>query len=204
MNSENRLQSKVTTLINLMDAQRPGLIQALSSKFTIDQIHEAIPGYKIPQGLLEILLQIRGCEKFERIGLRLSTFIPDHELIAISEIHQTIQGLNECFALYPELDDWKPDMIPFLFDGAGNFYCVRTLENDQSVHIVYHDDAEIWVYQDIEHFLDVNIECFLKNAYFIDEDGFLECNYELRDEIYEAAATKRGIEIDKDEYPCRW
>jgi hypothetical protein len=202
MNSNQIIRSKVEYLVNLINEQRPGFIDYFKSDSSVEKIYEAIPIQIIPEGLIEIYSYIRGVSRFERSDINSFDLIPDYELFSLNEISNMMKILRDSYSKRPSLDDWKLDMIPFLRNCRSDFYCIRSLDNDQSIHLIYRDDMGFSVYQDIEHFLDVSISCYLQKAYFLDEEGYLICNDELKNKIYYEGAISRGIKPNEIQYPC--
>jgi hypothetical protein len=200
MNPSQIIRSKVEYLVKLINEQRPGFLEKFKSNASIDQIHQSIPSQLIPTGLTEIYSCIRGV-KFEQSDMDLFDLIPGYELLALDEIDDIYRSLNDGYAKYPILDEWKSDMIPFLRHARGDLYCIRSLENNQSIYSLYKDDFGFYVYQDMEHFLDVSIACYEQKAYYLDEEQYLVRNYELRNMIYYEAAISRGLKPDEIRYP---
>jgi hypothetical protein len=79
--------------------------------------------------------------------------------------------------------NWEPDMVPFLEDGSGNFICVRTLPEDRSVWVIYHDDESKILNTNLDLFILTRIEFYRQGVYFKNIYGELEQDCNLSQEI---------------------
>jgi hypothetical protein len=191
--NRDNIKLKIDKMLKLIDKQRPGFIDTLETNLTINDIHSSIPNRSVPRSLVSFYSCISGYKKNDQ-GYSLE-IIPRYTLIPVHMIAARIQEFNNTYENYPELDEWKPDMIPFLESFTGDYYCIRSLDIDNSMHLIYRDADSFCVYQDIEHFLEVTIECYERKAYFLNENKYLTYDRDLRNKIYDTAAKSRGIAV---------
>jgi hypothetical protein len=175
-----KLSTKFKKLLKTINKQRPGFFDAVYKGNKIDKINSEIPNQLIPNGLIAIYLNVGGdVSHVKKNFYKLSPLVPEYIFLELSRIKANIKLMEEVSLLYPELQDWKSDMIPFLTNESGCFYCVRSLENDQSVHLFLKDDPPLYICSNLNSFFDMILEQYTEKAYFTDEDGYLDCNWEL-------------------------
>jgi hypothetical protein len=81
---------------------------------------------------------------------------------------------------------YSNDMIPFLYDGFGNYVCVKNLPDDESLWTILKTGGIGQCFININHFLLTSIECYEREAYFWDEeDNSWDCDSDFEDEILE-------------------
>jgi hypothetical protein len=186
----NIFTKKIRKLLKIIDKQRPGFIDTYGKELQSEEVHRIIANRHIPEGLTAFYSFINTSGVYS--GL-VGYIIPNWELIPIQNIKDTVKRLQDLKNKYPSLDWWKPDMIPFLTNGCGDYYCVRSLENDQSVYIIYHDDEPFREFLCLEEFLNFTIECYEKKIYFLDNEGCLDCNYDLLEKLRTSPSWKSHV-----------
>ncbi|WP_316842616.1 hypothetical protein [Pedobacter gandavensis] len=126
-------------------------------------------------GLRAIYSIVKGT-KYEIEDQSLMDFLPGYLLIHIDEYPHFIKKLNAILS-----DENKGKYFPLLVNYSSDFYALK--ENDRKerleVYLVNHDELEpIKIYNSLEIFFDTLIECYKEKAYFIDEDGYLDVDFE--------------------------
>jgi hypothetical protein len=192
VNNLSRLSKKFENLINYIEVIKPGFLDIVGNGYSLDTIYSEFPDRKLPEGLVAIYLNI-GSNIRARGGVGLSTFVPNYNIIPLFNIRSQLkiyEEQHEELLLQWGKDDWETDMISFLEDGCGCHYCVRSLENNQSVF--YLDKVEDCSYKchDLEAFFDMTYEMYKERAYYIneDEDFELDCDWDLVARIEEKYA----------------
>jgi hypothetical protein len=177
------------SLLAVIGKKRRKYLQSLGQGLTADQIRALISIKPVPEELVAIYSCVKGTSWNDEMG----DFIPGFELIAIDEINGVIEkeiAYRDEFITKFGYYDWEPDMIPFLRDYSSDIYCVRTLENDNSVVTIDHEAGIFVTYQNMDHFILSTIECYKQNVYFMDRGilGFSDTN--LLKEIINKTASR--------------
>jgi uncharacterized protein Usg len=187
MNSILEIQQKFNRLLKLIENQRPGFIEAYGLGLTVEEIHLRFPEIFISSDLLGIYTCISGLNLSSQNPQYLWTdIIPEYSLVSINQVKKEIDKFQDLSKIYPELDDWKSDMIPFLMNESSDYYCVRTLENDHSVWLIVHDNYDFDLkpsFPSTSVFIDFTIDCYQSKIYFLDEDNYSCINYDFLDKI---------------------
>jgi hypothetical protein len=180
------IQRKFKTLIKIIEKQRPGAFARYYNGPSSEEIEPLLPGRSIPDELVALY----SC--FDQSNATLPekfTFLdeirPSFSLIPMQETSKIIKNLERLFLEYPEVDYWQPDMIPFMKNESSDYFVIRTLEDDRSIWLIFHDMEPIYYFQNMDLFLDFIIECYRKKAYYVDKDGCPLTNFDLEDEIKE-------------------
>ncbi|MEH2218466.1 MAG: SMI1/KNR4 family protein [Nostoc sp.] len=183
MNERENIQQCFINLLEILEKQRPGYTAILGKGLTDESIKKCIKIHPIPESLIAIYSCVRG-RCYERSNdFDFPTYLlPGYDLIDIDKVDKVIELLQQVHK-DPDCWEWQPDMIPFLYGSGGDYYCVRTLSDDQSVVWVPKDDVLYIICQSIKDFILIVTECYKQNAYFLDEDRYLECNYDLEEKI---------------------
>lgn len=185
MNTDiKELSAKFNQLLKTVNNLRPGFYDAVYNGNNIEKINSELSNFLIPNGLKAIYLNVGGdISHVKNNFYKLSTFIPGYIFLELSRIKSEINIMEKVNISYPELKFWKPDMIPFLTNESGCLYCVRSLEEDQSVHLLLKDDSPLYICSNLNYFFDMVLELYTEKAYFTDEDNYLDCNWELLNKI---------------------
>ncbi|MEH2171739.1 SMI1/KNR4 family protein [Nostoc sp.] len=183
MNERENIQQYFRNLLEIIENQRPGYIAVLKEGLLDNEIQNSITTHPISEGLIAIYSCVKGC-CFERPNnFDFPTdLLPGYDLIEIDKVDSVINLLHSVHK-DPDCWGWQPDMIPFLRGSGGDYYCVRTLPDNQSVVWIPKDDVIYIICQSIKDFILIVTECYKQNAYFLDEDRYLECNYDLEEKI---------------------
>jgi hypothetical protein len=189
MSSILETQQKFKTLLKIIERQRPGFTESYGDGLTFEEIHLLFPDLFIPDGLLAIYSCISGSNLAFRNSLKPCVdVIPMYRLIPINQITGVIKNLEKLLKEYPEVDNWKPDMIPFMKNESGDYYLIRSLEEDQSIWNIRHDsyESEPSPYcMNMETFIDFTIDCYKSKAYSLGKNSYLKTDFELKAKIRE-------------------
>ena len=175
------LNRKFKRLLNIVEGQRPGFINALGSGFSLEEIQNALPNRTVPDELKCIYLSV-GKDPPSGGGF-LRYLMPIFEFIPLHHIQETMNTSNILALEYPEVNEYKVDMIPFLFDQSGDYYYFRTLSKDRSVHYIDKEGNRFYECSDLGIFFDMLFEQYEANVYFMEDGGWLECDADLEEEI---------------------
>jgi hypothetical protein len=191
-----------TRILDLIDLASLYLLETSEKErekaYSRAEIVDAMEGRLIPDTLIEMYSYDK---TIQFINLS-KQFIPDWYIVNLFDIITIIdiknEGRQRIIDEYHEGDeqlyikslsndsifDWEPDMVPFFEDGSGNFICVRTLPDDRSVWVIYHDtnDSKI-VNANLDLFILSRIEFYQQGAYFKNSYGELELDWELSQAI---------------------
>jgi hypothetical protein len=182
-------QDKFRELLRIIASQRPEDVKALGSGLSREEILSVLKFQSVPEGLISIYSCVRGVSEKDAPH----DLIPGWTLIAIDELNYYIDFLNPKV----QAEQMEQDMIPFLFDGCGSYYCIRSLPDDQSIYDLPKSDEFIKLYRDMDSFLDTSIACYREEAYYLDEEeGFWDIDYDKRDEI--ARRFNPGVKFWED------
>ncbi|MGV0101762.1 Knr4/Smi1-like domain-containing protein [Nostoc sp. DSM 114160] len=183
MSASENIQQYFINLLEIIEKQRPGYIAVLKEGLLDNEIQNSIINHSIPEGLIAIYSCVKGCDLERPNDLDFPTYLlPGFDLIEIDKVDRFINRLHSVHK-DPDCWGWQPDMIPFLYGSGGDYYCVRTLSDNQSVVRIPKDDVLYIISESIKDFILIVTECYKQNAYFLDEDRYLECNYDLEEKI---------------------
>ena len=183
MSKRSKIEQDFRTLLEIIEQQRPGYTAKLGTGLSDKEIEKRIKIHPIPEDLFAIYSIVKGGD-FTDEDMYSTDFIVGFYLISLNRINAVIELLEEIYNKYLDDTFWQPDMIPFLGNDCGDYYCVRTLPNDQSVVQIMKGSPNIWVIcQSLEDFILIVTECYQQNVYFVDEYGDLECQWDLLEEI---------------------
>jgi hypothetical protein len=136
MNKRVKIEQDFRNILEIIELQRPGYIAAIGEGVSDEIIRDCIKISSIPEGLMAIYSQVRGSSAsimyFGDSNYPVD-LIPGGRLIDIYELNELINSLKRSHEEYPTSPIWEPDMIPFLEYCEVDYYCVRTLPDDQSV-----------------------------------------------------------------------
>lgn len=184
MNKRKKVEQDFRNLLEIIQQQRPGYIAAMGEGVSDEIIRDCIKIHPIPEELMAIYSCVQGSSSsvmYVGDSDYPIDLLPGSNLINIYELDKEINFLKPVDR-NPEPWEWQPDMIPFLVYCGVDYYCVRTLPDDQSVVFRPKGDQYITISQNIEDFILMITECYKQNAYFLD-DIFLENNYNLEEQI---------------------
>ncbi|WP_151736846.1 SMI1/KNR4 family protein ['Paenibacillus yunnanensis' Narsing Rao et al. 2020] len=167
------LTERFQAYLKASEALRPGYIASLGAGVSGGKIAEVVPA--APELLSVIYSQVSGTDGGEE-EVSLIEFIPGYRLIHIDEYREQLQALNRI------LEEKKYQggglVLPLLANYGGDFICYRrTEEGREQICDLMQDYGELVVmYDSPDSFLDTLCEFYRQEVYFLDEDGFLDCD----------------------------
>ncbi|OKP74627.1 hypothetical protein A3842_20450 [Paenibacillus sp. P3E] len=168
--------------LQLSAGLRPNYIASLGSGGTaggpaISDIVPAVPG------LLEaIYSQVSGTSSNEEEP-SLIEFIPGYRLIHIQEYAQEIQVLRSI--LEEKGYSGGGTVLPVLTNYGSDFICyLQSEDGTERICDLLHDYGDLVVmYDSPEKFLETLCEFYKQDVYFLDEEGYLDCDLVLEGEV---------------------
>lgn len=160
-------------LLEIVREKKPDQFEYLGKGLSRAEIESKIKTHPIPEALIDIYGCVSGLPD---IDTPYFLIFLDWNLLYIDDVNKTIDRLEEgnltMVNFFPDykLGMYSNHMIPFAYDGSGNFMCVKNLPNDQSVWDIPKSDEPHMVYLSIDHFLLTTIACYEREAYFWDEE----------------------------------
>ena len=113
-------------------------------------------------------------------------------MIYIDDVNRAIDliewGDKFIFDRFPDykFGMYSKTMIPFLYDGYGNYICVKNLPNDESLWLIRKSEDPCIYFNNINHFILTGIICYERGAYYWDEEeGYWDNDPDLEEEIME-------------------
>jgi hypothetical protein len=187
-------QKKLKKLLDLVEQKRPGFQEAIGHGCSIDEIYAEFSQNNIPfspEKIPDELIAIYSCLgnpyylRPEEGTFMWLDIIPLFEFIPFCKIKQEIDIVNEMMHACQAMDlDWiQPDMIPFLKDRSSDYVCFRTLEKNRSVYSIDHVEGAYYYCLDLGAYFDMLYEMYENNVFFTDNDGYLDCDWDLEEEI---------------------
>jgi SMI1 / KNR4 family (SUKH-1) len=144
-------------LLNIVRETRPEYVEELGQGFTKEEIEAAIDFLPIPDEIMEIYLRICGNYVDVRTWCGL---IPFYDVLPLESIKTIYEGLCTIHSL--------DDMIPFMYDDAGYYICVKVSSDDKSVWVIRKGDENNKTNTSLERFILTAIESYKCGAYYWD------------------------------------
>jgi hypothetical protein len=131
---------------------------------------------EIPDLLKVIYSNVSGT-LYEIEDQKLMDFVPGHLLVHISEYKKSYENLFEVLTDH-EIDD---KFYPILQDYSSNFIALKAETNE--IYGVSPEEGVILMYKTPLKFFETLNDFYSKEVYFLDEDGFLDYDFELESEV---------------------
>ncbi|OKP88129.1 hypothetical protein A3844_08520 [Paenibacillus helianthi] len=168
--------------LQLSAGLRPNYIASLGSGGSagVPAISDIVPA--VP-GLLEaIYSQVSGTSSNEEEP-SLIEFIPGYRLIHIQEYAQEIQVLRSI--LEEKGYSGGGTVLPILTNYGSDFICyLQSEDGTERICDLLHDYGDLVVmYDSPEKFLETLCEFYKQDVYFLDEEGYLDCDLVLEGEV---------------------
>ncbi|MGN7764915.1 hypothetical protein [Paenibacillus sp. 22594] len=168
--------------LELSAGLRPNYIASLGSGetvggMTISDIVTAVPGL-----LQAIYSQVSGTSSNEEEP-SLVEFIPGYRLIHIQEYAQEILVLRNI--LEEKGYSGGGTVLPILTNYGSDFICyLQSEDGTERICDLLHDYGDLVVmYDSPEKFLETLCEFYKQDVYFLDEEGYLDCDLVLEGEV---------------------
>jgi len=110
--------------------------------------------------------------KYEVENQSLMDFIPGFLLIHTTEYNEFVNKLN---TILNEKD--KNKFYPILVNYSSDFYALN--KGDLGIYLINHDNNKpIKIHNTFDDFIITLIACYEDNVYFLDEDGYLDMDFD--------------------------
>ena len=190
-------------LLAVIQEKRPDELHYLGKGLSREEIESKIKTRPIPETLIDLYSCMSGTPD---IDLHYCIISSGWNLLYINDVNEVIDRIAESnklfFDLFPDykFGMYSKTMIPFLYDGHGNFICVKNLPNDDSLWFIPKAGDHCVAFNNINHFLLTGILCYEREAYYWDEEeGYWDNDPDFEEEIMEeirlsleALETKSG------------
>lgn len=182
------------TILDIVDKQRSGYINTLL-KPQEDWYLKLNEHYNhIPEIFHQIYDTCNGTS-VDEADTKFFDFLPSYRLMSISEIIDFKNSymysiIDEYVAEYVQdyvedvviTNDLKMTILPFLCDLSSNYICYFKLNDIENIVCFTAEEGIVTMYE-VDKFFETVHECYLKEIYFLDEDDFLDYDYEKEVEI---------------------
>lgn len=180
--SDNPLAQQFEEFLRLSAELRPDYTASLGSAQEDGNapIVEMVPD--APELLKVIYSKVSGTSSDEEEP-SLIEFLPGYRLIHIGEYAQEMQTLAGILAEKGQQVDGV--ILPILTNYGSDFICYhRSADGTERVCDLLHDYGDLVVmYDSPEKFLETLCEFYKQEVYFLDEDGFLDCDLVKEGEV---------------------
>ncbi len=107
----------------------------------------------------------------------LMDFIPGYRLIHIQELEQEKTNLDDVLQYCEEIEGLT--FLPLLADYSSHYICYCKDESGAEMiyRVTLEDEPEL-LYESPETFLKTICEYYKQQIYFLDQDGFLDCDFD--------------------------
>ncbi len=120
----------------------------------------------------------------------LMDFIPGYRLIHIQDLEKENTNLKAVLQYYEGFE--KITLLPILANYSSDFICFgRDERGMEKIYSVHHDDEPYMLYESPENFLKTICEFYRQNVYFLDQDGYLDCDFDK----LQIVSTKINLDI---------
>ena len=164
--------------ISLSDKMRCGYKDSLGIAYQAwEQIITNID-QSVPEIFQEIYSRFAGTRRNTE-QQKLMDFIPGYRLIHIEEIEDEYNALSRMM----ESDDLHKKLIevviPLLADYSSDYICyVKKRDNTEAIFAYSPVDGLVELHGSLEKFFETIIAFYKENVYFLDDDGFLDYDFE--------------------------
>ena len=164
--------------ISLSDKMRYGYKDSLGAAYQAwEQIITNI-NQSVPEVFREIYSRFAGTHRNTK-QQKLMDFIPGYRLIHIEELEDEYNALSRMM----ETDDLHKNrievVIPLLADYSSDYICyVKKRDNTEAIFTYSPVDGLVELHSSLERFFETIIAFYKENVYFLDDDGFLDYDFE--------------------------
>lgn len=111
-------------------------------------------------------------------------FLPAYRLIHINELKKNKLLLDEWIADDEFTESPVEIVIPFLTDYDSNYICyVKTQDGAEHIFSYTADEGMIEMHRSIKDFLNTIIAFYKEGVYFLDDDGYLDYDFDKEGEV---------------------
>lgn len=110
---------------------------------------------------------------------KLMDFIPGYRLIHIEELKAEYNAFMRGVDFDAICENQIEAVVPLLADYASNYICyVKKHDNTEAIFFYSSDEGFMEIHRSIEKFFETIIAFYRENVYFLDNDGFLDYDFE--------------------------
>lgn len=212
LGQERKMKMNFKTILEVVDKQRNGYINTLSPQkndwnIKLDENYNFIPK------LFNQIYDVCDGTPISEENTIFFDLLPSYRLLSISEI---IDFKNSyMYSIIDEyvdeyVDEYIEDyidtntvinnknnmtIIPFLCDLSSSYICYFKLDDFENIVSFTAEEGIVNMYE-VDSFFETVYECYSNEIYFLDEDGFLDCDYDKESEIAHKLNPKSEFWID--------
>lgn len=155
----------IDEFISLSDELRPGYSLSIAKNKESSLI--------LPESLDILYSKVSGTY-YEIEDQRLMDFLPGYLLIRDAEYESFTQSVKE---MIPNGED---KYYPILVNYSSDFYALKVSEGkEKGIFLIEHDaDGPTKIHHSFEDFLRTIIACYKEKIYFLDDDGYLDMDFD--------------------------
>ena len=110
---------------------------------------------------------------------KLMDFIPGYRLIHIEELQVEYNAFMRTVGFDAICENQMEMVVPLLADYASNYICyVKKQDNTEAIFAYSTDEGFIEMHRSLERFFETIITFYKENVYFLDNNGFLDYDFE--------------------------
>jgi cell wall assembly regulator SMI1 len=145
---------------------------------------------KLNKELIELYSLADGIENDYKTASGLLGLIPIYEFMSLSNVIDYYKSSIDFEDSFLNWDtSFKPDkkLFPFLHDGAGNCYWVDLNENTDNYNRIFWTNTfgenPDYMFDSLKIMFHVIAESYIKGIFWIDDEGYLDCDYDAFDKL---------------------
>jgi len=172
----SRINYLLERVLELSESLRPGYLKSVGSGVSLEEIElrfdSIFPTFEDkPLALFDIYFYVTGT-KCDISDQKYMDFIPGYRLIHFDEIEVE-------YRKYCALGLQGENLFPFLTNYSSDYICVSRIQGESCIYSILHDDpTPILMHKTLDRFLETIIKFYERDVYFVDNDGFLDFNFE--------------------------
>lgn len=196
------------TILEVVEKQRSGYINTLSPQ-NKDWSIKLNENYNFVPDFFNQIYDICDGTPITQESTEFFDLLPSYKLLSISEIiefkNSYMYGIideyvDEYIEDYIETNTVTTDknnmtIIPFLCDLSSNYICYFKLNDLENIVSFTAEEGIVNMYE-VGKFFETVYECYSNEIYFLDEDGFLDCDYDKESETAHKLNPKAEFWID--------
>lgn len=162
---EHEISCLIDEFISLSDELRPGYSLSIAKDNELSLI--------LPESLIILYSKVSGTY-YETENQRMMDFVPGYLLIRDAEYEGFMQSIKE---MIPNGED---EYFPILVNYSSDFYALKVSGGKEvGIFLIDHDgDEPTKIHNSFEDFLRTIIACYQEKVYFLDDDGYLDMNFD--------------------------
>ena len=164
--------------ISLSDKLRCGYKDSLGVSYQAWEQIITNMNQSVPEIFREIYSRFAGTHRNTE-QQKLMDFIPGYRLIHIEELEDEYSALSRMMESYDLHKNRIEVVIPLLADYSSDYICyVKKRDNTEAIFTYSPVDGLVEQHSSLERFFETIIAFYKENVYFLDDDGFLDYDFE--------------------------